>query len=249
MICRGTKSTACLKEAPGPQTATPGSAAGDAIVRPATTRPAMPRQKRLTHRHRSKTTACSLSAQPRRRRQPTQRPADATNAPDHCGARSHVFHRRTRPSGSARRRRRPPPPVPSAATVQTAAPVAAPPPAQISEQAAPVQAAAPPPAVPASPVAAATPPADGQLYLPVKAYFETKAVVTLKDFEDADRTALQQYYEAHMGQALWVTRSGFNAGRPIAAREFAKADDWGLAHDDYKAHGPHKDRRRRIPGR
>ena len=40
-----------------------------------------------------------------------------------------------------------------------------------------------------------------------------------------------------MGQALWVTRSGLNAAGQSLLSEFSKADDWGLAHDDYKAHG------------
>ena len=77
----------------------------------------------------------------------------------------------------------------------------------------------------------------GQLYLPVKTYFETKAVVTLKDYEEADRTALQQFYDAHMGQTLWVTRDGFNANAESLIAEIKKADDWGLALPDYKIPG------------
>lgn len=102
---------------------------------------------------------------------------------------------------------------------------------------APAAVASPQPAP--APVAAteAAAASDAQLFLPVKAYFETKAVVTLKEFEEADRAALKQFYEARMGQALWVGRDGFNAAAQNLIAELAKADDWGLAHDDYKVPG------------
>ncbi|MEQ1670304.1 MAG: L,D-transpeptidase family protein [Hyphomicrobium sp.] len=95
------------------------------------------------------------------------------------------------------------------------------------------------PAVTQSAPAVASAPASSaeQLFLPVKAYFETKAVVTLKDFEEVDRAALLQHYEARMGQALWVTRDGFNPAAQNLIAELAKTDDWGLAHDDYKVPG------------
>jgi L,D-transpeptidase YcbB len=119
-------------------------------------------------------------------------------------------------------------PATSPASAQTTAPVATPPAATATAPASPA---------PAAPAAVAAAPAPGQLYLPVKPYFETKAVVTLKDFEEADRTALRQYYEAHMGQALWTTRDGFNASGQNVIDELRKADDWGLATADYKIPG------------
>jgi L,D-transpeptidase YcbB len=129
------------------------------------------------------------------------------------------------------------PPAPAAtpppATVQTAPPAVAPPAASAT---APTPAISPAAPVAAS-VAAAPAPVPGQLYLPVKPYFETKAVVTLKDYEEADRTALRQYYEAHMGQALWTSRDGFNANAQSLIDEIKKADDWGLAAADYRVPG------------
>ena len=128
-----------------------------------------------------------------------------------------------------------PSPVPTAAPA-TAIQATAPPPVPAAAPAIASPFAAP---VTAAPVAAATAPApaNGQFFLPVKAYFETKAVVTLKDFEEADRVALAQYYEAHMGQALWVGRDGFNANAQALIAELKKADDWGLASADYKIPG------------
>ena len=99
------------------------------------------------------------------------------------------------------------------------------------------QIAAPPLAVPSTAVNTATVAVDGQLYLPIKRYFETKAAVTLQDYEEADRTALLQYYDAHMGQALWVSKDGFNALADNLISEIKKADDWGLASADYKIPG------------
>ena len=96
---------------------------------------------------------------------------------------------------------------------------------------------APAPVVTVPPVTATAAPIQGQLYLPITPYFETKAVVTLKDYEEADRTALQQYYEAHLGQALWTNPDGFNAGAQNLITEIKKADDWGLATIDYKIPG------------
>lgn len=143
-------------------------------------------------------------------------------------------------------------PAPAPAAVKTAEPAAVVPPAA-SSPAVPTPAAAPssptpavqtaqPPATAPAPAAApaataAAARADGLLYLPVKAYFETKAAVALKDYEVADRTALLQYYDANMGQALWVTKQGFNAAAQTVIAELKRADDWGLAHDDYKVHG------------
>jgi murein L,D-transpeptidase YcbB/YkuD len=83
------------------------------------------------------------------------------------------------------------------------------------------------------PVAAAAA-ANGVLYLPAKRYFDTKAVVTLTDFNQDDRTALAQFYDSRMGQALWVTRDGLNAPARELIAEIEKADDWGLITKDYR---------------
>lgn len=93
------------------------------------------------------------------------------------------------------------------------------------------------PATPPAQTPAAAPPAPvtvaaDQLFLPVRNYFETKAVVTLRDYDEADRTTLKQFYEARMGQALWMSKSGLTpAGEQLRA-ELAKADDWGLSSKD-----------------
>jgi L,D-transpeptidase YcbB len=125
-----------------------------------------------------------------------------------------------------------PPPAIAIAPTAEPQPPSAPAPAPVVVESAPA-----PSTVAPVPVATATPVGSAPLYLPVKAYFETKAVITLKEFEEADRTALQQYYDAHMGQALWVTRDGFNEAAQNLIAELTKADDWGLAHDDYKVPG------------
>ena len=128
-------------------------------------------------------------------------------------------------------------PPPQAAPV-LAAPVLAAPVLAAPAQTAPAQAAAPvtPPAVTPSSSAAAAP-VPGQLYLPAKTYFETKSAANLKDFEEADRTAVQKFYEGRLGQALWVTQDGFNAPAENLIAEIKKADDWGLATADYKVPG------------
>ncbi|MBK9079299.1 MAG: L,D-transpeptidase family protein [Hyphomicrobium sp.] len=112
-------------------------------------------------------------------------------------------------------------PAPQTATPQT------PPPATPPVIAAPA-------AVPSEPVANATVAVDGLLYLPTRRYFDTKAVVTLKDYNQDDRAALVQFYDARMGQALWVTHDGPNAAARSLIAEIEKADDWGLAAKDYR---------------
>ena len=92
----------------------------------------------------------------------------------------------------------------------------------------------PPLAVPSEPVTQATMAVNGKLYLPLKRYFETRAAVTLADYDGADRTALLEYYEKTLGEALWVSKEGFNAAANALIEEFKKADDWGLSSTDYK---------------
>ena len=94
-------------------------------------------------------------------------------------------------------------------------------------------------ATPATPVAApqATASAEGKLYLPLKRYFETKAAITLKDFDEQDRAALISFYDARMGEALWVTKAGFTPAANGLISELQAANDWGLSADDYKVPG------------
>lgn len=95
--------------------------------------------------------------------------------------------------------------------------------------------AEPPAAAPAT--AAATPAADGKIYLPLKRYFEANAESQLTVFDAADRTALVQFYDARMGEAMWVTKSGFNPAGQSLIDEIGRASDWGLSSDDYKVPG------------
>ena len=82
---------------------------------------------------------------------------------------------------------------------------------------------------------AATPVYDpSKLYLPIKRYFETRAVVTLKDFDQADREALSRFYEARFGEPLWIAKDGLNAAATNLVAELKKADDWGLSSSDFK---------------
>ncbi len=122
-----------------------------------------------------------------------------------------------------------------------AAPPAAPSPVKTAIQSPAPTEATPPAATPPAPpaLAATTAPVatSAKIFLPMKRYFETKAAVTLKEYEEPDRTALLAYYEAQMGEALWVTREGFNAAALNLIAEIAKADDWGLSSADYKTPG------------
>ena len=89
--------------------------------------------------------------------------------------------------------------------------------------------------VPPSTETTAAPPATiaaDQLYLPISRYFATKAVVTLRDYDEADRTALAQFYDARMGQTFWVSRAGLTPAGDQLRTELAKADDWGLSSKD-----------------
>lgn len=72
-----------------------------------------------------------------------------------------------------------------------------------------------------------------QLHLPVKRYFDTKAVVTLKEYDEGDKAALLQFYEARMGRALWISRTGLTPAADSLIAELNKADDWGLSSKDF----------------
>ena len=112
---------------------------------------------------------------------------------------------------------------PSAATAS--------PPAAATVQAVPTPAAAPTLTTPST--ATAVPDAN-KLYLPLKRFFETKTAVALKEFDQADREALVLFYDARLGEPMWVTKAGFNAGGDDLIGEMKKADDWGLSAADYK---------------
>ena len=73
-----------------------------------------------------------------------------------------------------------------------------------------------------------------KLYLPLKRYFETKTAVALKEFDQADREALVLFYDARLGEPIWVTKTGYNSGADSLIGEMKKADDWGLSSADYK---------------
>ncbi|HMN37170.1 MAG TPA: L,D-transpeptidase family protein [Hyphomicrobium sp.] len=97
---------------------------------------------------------------------------------------------------------------------------------------------APPPlAVPATPVEQPAVAVNGKLYLPIKRYFDTKGATALATFDGQDRAALAAHYEKTLGEALWVTRDGFNDGARALMAQIAKADEWGLASADYKLPG------------
>ncbi len=96
---------------------------------------------------------------------------------------------------------------------------------------------APPLAVPSSPVARATVAVNGKLYLPLKHYFDTRGVVTLKDYDLADRTALAAFYEKLAGESQWLTKDGFNDVANNLIAEIQKANEWGLSSADYKVPG------------
>ena len=107
----------------------------------------------------------------------------------------------------------------------------------------------PPPAVPTVPSELPNAPVDvipalaepvrdpNKFYLPVKTYFETKASVTLANFDEADRTTLQQFYDARLGEALWVTKAGLTEGANALIDEIQRADDWGLSSNTYRISG------------
>ncbi len=139
----------------------------------------------------------------------------------------------------------PPPaagPVPGSAPAAAAA--AAPAPQATPAALAPADAAvaqdghdpsAPPPvAIPAEQVSQAAVGVNGKLYLPLKRYFETKSETALSNFIASDRAALSAFYDKTVGEALWVTKDGYNDGAKSLIAEISKADEWGLASADYK---------------
>jgi len=154
------------------------------------------------------------------------------------------------PSPSIESRSSIPPPLPPVGAGATGE-VMTPPPSELPEGSAPIAIPArapdqtailhessdpnapPPQAVPAEPVLQATVAVNGKLYLPIKRYFETEAATALADFDAQDRAALAAHYEKTVGEALWVTRDGFNDAARALMAEIAKAGEWGLTRADY----------------
>ena len=103
--------------------------------------------------------------------------------------------------------------------------------------AAPAPAATPPPAEQTAAAPPAAPPVADQLILPVKQLLEKTSPNVPADeataaFDDTERTALLNYYGAHNGQPLWVTRTGLSPAGAALIEEFSKATEWGLTAKD-----------------
>lgn len=93
-----------------------------------------------------------------------------------------------------------------------------------------------------APAPAATPPApvtqpsvalNGKIYLPLKRYIDAKGDTELARYPAGDRAALAAHYEKTVGEALWVSRSGFNDAARSLIAEIEKASEWGLNANDF----------------
>jgi murein L,D-transpeptidase YcbB/YkuD len=116
------------------------------------------------------------------------------------------------------------PSVPSAPEVQPTpdVPLAAPEAAPVTPEAVP---AAPETSPGDQPLTAAPAPADPVVAL-IRAKLADPAVGN--DADADDRAALERFYAARTGPALWITEMGFSAKGQQVLFEIAKADDWGL---------------------
>lgn len=131
-------------------------------------------------------------------------------------------------------------PQPSPPTATAAAPIDAPSPnsgTPVPSDTAAAPSAPPPVTVPETQSARAPDPATAPLYLPLARYFEARAAVMLRDFDKADRDALQKFYTARLNQSLWTNRQGFNPAAQNLITELKAADEWGLSAADYKVPG------------
>ena len=131
---------------------------------------------------------------------------------------------------------------PSTGQATQTAPPSSPPAGQTAQPAtpptntAPATAAPDQSAAPAIPAAAATaPPYVPTFPLPIKSFFEQRAAVLLRGADATDIAALSQFYDARLGDALWVTKDGFNDGGKDLIAELGRATDWGLKASDYVA--------------
>jgi murein L,D-transpeptidase YcbB/YkuD len=86
----------------------------------------------------------------------------------------------------------------------------------------------PPPAPPAAPVTQPSVALNGKIYLPLKRYLDTRADTELARYAANDRAALAAHYEKTVGEALWVSRTGFNDAARALIAELEKAGEWGL---------------------
>lgn len=100
-----------------------------------------------------------------------------------------------------------------------AAPVITPPAPQLATR---------PPPVPEPSVAL-----NGKVYLPVRRYLDAMAETELARYPASDRAALAAHYDKTVGEALWVSRAGFNEAARALIAEIEKAGDWGLNAADY----------------
>lgn len=105
--------------------------------------------------------------------------------------------------------------------------------------AAPAPAVTPPPAEQTATAPPAAAPSADQLILPVKQLLEKTSPNVSADeataaFDDTERTALLNYYGAHNGQPLWVTRTGLTPAGTALRDELSKATEWGLTAKDFE---------------
>lgn len=93
---------------------------------------------------------------------------------------------------------------------------------------------APPPlAVPSEPVSQGAIAVNGKLYLPLARALETRGETDLAVFGARDRAALLDHYRKSVGEALWVTRSGYTPAAAALVQEISQAGAWGLESADY----------------
>lgn len=109
----------------------------------------------------------------------------------------------------------------------TPLPEPAPPAPTLAQPAAPNE--GPPPAPVTQPSIAL----NGKIYLPLKRYIDARAETDLARYPVNDRAALAAHYEKTVGEALWVSRSGFNDAARSVIAEIEKAGEWGLNAADY----------------
>lgn len=107
-----------------------------------------------------------------------------------------------------------------------------PPPDPVSPAPSLAQPAAPPP-TPAAPVTQPSVALNGKIYLPLKRYLDTRAETELAPYPASDRAALAAHYENTVGEALWVSRTGFNEAARALIAEIEKAGEYGLNATDY----------------
>ena len=86
-----------------------------------------------------------------------------------------------------------------------------------------------PPSDPAPQVAAN----DHLVYLQVGTYLEANRKTLFAKADTGDREALQQFYAARMGAALWVDKNGYTRDAQNLISTLKDADSWGMRSQDY----------------